>query len=257
MTRSDVRSKPGRLPACFCFIVLAFALPSCDSLTVFVMDPAKIEIETAHYTFGEIESDEIAEDFVRVFNRGGSTLHISKVTTSCGCTQGEMLDAEIPPGGEGILRVTVDPKRFRGMESTKTLTLFSNDPDTPAIEIDVSATAMPEVEFVPKRLDFGEIPFGQGIEGTVRIRQLRKTPITFSSDLTGGNTFIVGEMTEVPESEWLLPDRAEYDLSVRVLPEARPGPHYVRFVRVGDLRARGIIVDARVVVAPRADLPAE
>ena len=208
----------------------ALALMSCDKASRSTANAPVIEIETEHFDFGGIESDAIAEDFVRVYNRGKSDLIITQVITECYCTEGEMLEQVIPAGGEGVLRITVDPSRIRGPASSKTLLLLSNDPETPAAEIKVSATFLPGLVWEPKRLDFGEIPQGQGAEARVRIRQKQNTPLTIIQDVTGGNRYMVGEYVEIPPEERAAPDKVEYDLIVRVLPETPVGAQALNFV---------------------------
>ena len=114
---------------CGLAFTLSSALTSCDRIRGTVSGPPVpvIEIETDHFFMGEIESDAIAEVFVKVFNRGESPLAITKVTTECPCTKGEMLEPVIPPGGEGILRVTVDPKRDTPQRLTQYADAFGAD----------------------------------------------------------------------------------------------------------------------------------
>lgn len=219
MQQDIVRGAARAFMCCGLAIALASALTSCERIRELFAGPPVIEIATVHY-MGEIESDAIAEDFVKVFNRGDSPLAITKITTQCPCTKGEMIEQVIPAGGEGVLRVTVDPSRVRGFQSTKTLTLFSNDPKNPTTEIRISALVKPGIVWEPKRLDFGEIPQGQGAERRVRLRQMQNSPLSILGDLRGGNEYVVGEVVEVPPEERAAPDKVEYDLIVRVLPEA-------------------------------------
>ena len=214
----------------------ALALTSCDWVGQLMSSGPIIEIEVEHFDMGEIESDEIAEDFIRVFNRGDSNLIIAKITTECNCTEGEMLDRVIPPGGEGVLRVTVTPSRINGYASTKTLTLFTNDSDTPTANIKISALVKPGIVWEPKRVDFGEIPQGQGAERRVRIRQKQNSPLTITQELVGGDRYMVGEFVEIPPEEWAAPDKVEYDLIIRVLPDAPVGTHALGFVLVTSAR---------------------
>ncbi len=236
MYRNFVMGRARGLLCCGIALGATLALTSCDRIGELTGGGPAIEIETDHFDLGEIESDAIAEDFVRVYNRGNSDLVITKVTTECNCTEGEMLEQVIPAGGEGLLRITVNPSRIEGNDSTKTLTLFSNDRGTPAAEIKISATVLPGIVWEPKRLDFGEIPQGQGAELRVRIRQKQNSPLIITEEFRGGNRYMVGEFVEIPPEERAAPDKVEYELIVRVLPETPVSTQALNFVLVTSAR---------------------
>lgn len=218
LMRNVMRNGRGLL-CCGMALGAALVLTSCDRIGRPESGGPKIEIEVEYFDMGEIESDEIAEDFIRVFNRGESNLIIAKVTTECNCTEGVMLDQVIPAGGEGVLRVTVHPSRIKGYDSTKTLTLFTNDPNTPKANIKISAVVKPGIVWEPKRLDFGEIPQGQGAEGRIRIRQKQNSPLEILGKIVGESRYVVAELVEIPPEERVAPDKVEYDLIVQILPE--------------------------------------
>ncbi len=88
----------------------------------------KIEVESDRFEMGVIANDKIAHAEMKVYNRGTVPLRISKVSTSCGCTTGNMRNDVIPPGETGYLEIHVDPAKIPGYFAAKTLTLFSNDP---------------------------------------------------------------------------------------------------------------------------------
>lgn len=245
---------------CGLAFTLSSALTSCDRIRGTVSGPPVpvIEIETDHFFMGEIESDAIAEVFVKIFNRGESPLAITKVTTECPCTKGEMLEPVIPPGGEGILRVTVDPKRVSGHESTKTLTLFSNDPNNPTAQIAISATVKPQVVWEPKNFDFGEVPQGQGAERHVRFRQTRDSKVRIFGGLRVRNrTTFVGEVVVVPPEERVDPEKLELDLIVRLLPETPVGTHSSELIVTTNARVGMHKFNAVATVVPAAEESAE
>lgn len=250
MQQDIVRDAARAFMCCGLALALASALTSCERIGGLFAGPPVIEIATDHFDMGEIESDAIAEQFVPVFNRGGSPLSITKVTTQCPCTEGEMIEQVIPAGGEGVLRVTVDPSRVRGYQSTKTLTLFSNDPKNPTIDIRISALVKPAIMWEPKKLDFGEVPLGQGAERRVRLRQLQNTPLKILGDFRGGNKYVVGEMVEVPPEERAVPGKVEYDLIVRVLPGAPVGTQDHNLVLLTSARGGVVTIKAVARIVP-------
>lgn len=250
MRRNKVIGYARGLSCCGMALGAALGLMSCDKAGRSAANAPVIEIEMDYFDFGGIESDAIAEDFVRVYNRGKSDLVISQVITECHCTEGEMLEQVIPAGGEGVLRITVNPARIVGPSSSKMLLILSNDPETPAAEIKVSATFLPGLVWEPKSLDFGEIPQGLGAEGRVRVRQKQNTPLTIVQEFTGGNRYVVGEFVEIPPEERAAPEKVEYDLVVRVLPETPVGTQSLEFVLATSARDGKISFTAVAHIVP-------
>lgn len=239
------------LLCCGMALCAGLVLASCDKVSQLTAGAPVIEIETDHLALGGIDSDAITEDFIRVYNRGESKLVITKIATVCHCTVGEMIEWEIPAGGEGVLRVTVYPSRVKGNDFTNTMTVFSNDPVTPVAKIEISAAILPGIEWEPRRLDFGEIPQGQGAEGRVRLRQTQNRPLQIHSDFfTGPKGYMVGEIVEIPAEEWAAPDKVEYDLIVRVLPETPVGVRRRNFMLPTNVRDGMVSFMAVVHIVP-------
>lgn len=188
----------------------------------------KIEIETDGYDMGTIANDAIAHGQVKVYNRGKVPLKIIRIETTCPCTVGVLPD-EIPPGGEALLEITVDPSRIQGFYALKTLTIISNDPVNGYTRLQVGTRVDPEVSIEPEEVQFGEVEFGDMPERSVRIRQLAEGDFTISSiAVTGGDgaAFIVTH-EEVPEAEWVQAGKREYDVRIAVSPLAAPGQHTI------------------------------
>ncbi len=184
----------------------------------------KIELQTTHYDMGVVPGHEIAVQSMKVYNRGTAPLTIRNVQTSCGCTTGQMEQNVIPPNGEARLIIHVDPKKIPGFQTTKVLTVHSNDPMTPHISIDVTTTVAPEMEVEPEVIDFGRIATGEGFKQTIRVRQLQEAPLeisgaAFQRDLP----FLSSSHAPVPETEWRTPGKREFTITVEVAPEAPAG----------------------------------
>jgi hypothetical protein len=189
----------------------------------------KIELETDHYDMGIISNSRSGEGRIKVYNRGGAPLKISGVATSCGCTQGKMSADVIKPGGEAYINVTVDPFRIPAFDSTKTLTISSNDPSKGGkVSVKVTVKVNPEIAWEPKAMDFGDLEKGQSSALTVRVRQVGDQEF----ELQGAEGSDRGRFTEttyakVPQSAWQTSGHPEYDITVTVLPTAPPGPRRV------------------------------
>ena len=108
----------------------------------------KIAIDPMNKDAGTVaKGDKIEADFV-VKNLGTQDLIISDARPSCGCTVASF-DKTIKPGQSGKIVATVDTKNFSG-PITKTVSVTSNDPETPQIALMIKAIVKPYVEVIPQ-----------------------------------------------------------------------------------------------------------
>ncbi|MDP7640482.1 MAG: DUF1573 domain-containing protein, partial [Candidatus Hydrogenedentes bacterium] len=198
----------------------------------------RIELETDLYDMGVISNDSKGEGRIKVYNRGGAPLKISKVNTSCGCTTGTMSADVIEPGGEAYINVIVDPFRIPRFDSTKILTVESNDPANDGkASVKVKAKVTPEIAWEPEKVDFGDIEKGQSPERTVRVRQVsdEKFELLNVEGSDRGRFFDVS-YSKVPKDAWRTPGRAEYDMRLSVKPSAQSGPRRMSLTMTTNLR---------------------
>lgn len=78
------------------------------------------------------KGEKAAHDFV-IKNEGDAPLEINEVRPACGCTVAQF-DKVIPPGGTGKVHAELDTTGIAGA-SSKSISVFSNDPATPRIEL--------------------------------------------------------------------------------------------------------------------------
>lgn len=81
-----------------------------------------------------------------VTNVGDETLHIARVSTSCGCTTAALAEDDLAPGESVRVEVAVDTSGFYGTV-TRTMTVESNDPATPVAVFTIQIT-IPEAATV-------------------------------------------------------------------------------------------------------------
>jgi hypothetical protein len=115
-----------------------------------------IQFETQTADFGRLLEGEKTEIHYRFRNAGGDTLIIENVRTSCGCTAALVSEKRIAPGEKGDIRVTFNSSGFQG-KPHKTVTVWSNDPDTPKTTLSFSGIVWSEVTVTPRRIAFGQI----------------------------------------------------------------------------------------------------
>lgn len=196
-------------------------------------DVAHIRVETNELHVGTIANDKLHHTKLKVYNDGKMPLKLTRVDTTCACTQGHIAPdrAVVPANGESWIDVTIDPYRIPGFHSRKVLTITSTDPNQGTVEVGVTAEVDPEFEIETDEIDLGDIKKGETLEKRIRFRQLQEKPITLSGvePLTAGATSpkvagIAGETIEVAEAEWKTPGKREYEIVLQIGPELPAGP---------------------------------
>ncbi|MGH7738806.1 MAG: DUF1573 domain-containing protein [bacterium] len=86
-------------------------------------------------------------------NVGKSTLVISSVHTSCGCTAAVVNTKQIRPGGYGVIKATYHTHDRPG-HATKIITITSNDSVNPSYQMQLDMTVVQEVSVEPQRAYF-------------------------------------------------------------------------------------------------------
>lgn len=95
------------------------------------------------YDFGFIEEGEQAGHVFTLENKGVENLVLSKVETSCTCTQAFLpKETTIPPGGKADLTVGFDGTGRQGGQS-QTVSLHSNDPVSPVVKLLIGGVIKP------------------------------------------------------------------------------------------------------------------
>lgn len=190
-------------------------------------NPPTIVPETNQFDMGTIPTRGYTFKDMKIFNRGDAPLTISNIRTQCPCTIGEMVEDTIPAGGEGTMRIRLDPTKVSGYHSSKELTLTSNDPVNPQIIITVTATLEGELQYeTPDTLFTEPIEMGAGVEDSLRITQTASEPITIrETSLQGAPEGMSAETVLVDKEKWANAAFPEWDLVIRIAPETKAG-HY-------------------------------
>ena len=97
--------------------------------------------------FGVVpKGEKIVHDF-QIRNDGDAPLQITQVQAACGCTVADF-DKTIAPGQMGKVHTVVDTATFNG-PIAKGVTVFTDDPATPQIELTVRAKVEPYLSAKP------------------------------------------------------------------------------------------------------------
>lgn len=105
---------------------------------------ANIRFEKKEHRFGDIIQGEIVKTSFKFTNTGKEALEILQTSVSCGCTAGKP-DKEIYQAGEsGEIKISFDSKG-RGGPQNKFITVYTNAPLNPIIELRITAEVKNDV----------------------------------------------------------------------------------------------------------------
>ena len=129
------------------------------------------------YQFGEMDNNKKVEHAFIVRNDGDATLNISRVKTSCGCTVAQPEKKVLAPGEATKVNATLSLRGRQG-KVTKSITVYSDDPETPSFVLKFEGTAIAAIHMEPARLSFGRVMDNEVHTRKVNIRA-QKEEITF------------------------------------------------------------------------------
>lgn len=158
-----------------------------------VLSAPHLQTESPLFNFGRVAEGSKTEHTFRFQNTGDAPLIISKVRSSCGCTAALLSAKELAPGEWGELKTTFNSKGFQGAV-TKTVYIYSNDPDQQKALFRLQGEVQRELLVTPKRLQFGagkdKTPFAATInlrnDGTSQLflSDLKTTSAELQADLS-------------------------------------------------------------------------
>ena len=137
-------------------LFLAFLLP----LSAQAQEPAPLKpiivCDEPAFDFGEKNNTEFVEHDYPIRNEGTLSLEILNVRASCGCTAVKPSKDVIPPGEEASIRARFDLRGRHGFQR-KSITVKSNDPNTPTLVLSLTGTAIQPLRAQPSSLFFGRV----------------------------------------------------------------------------------------------------
>jgi hypothetical protein len=108
----------------------------------------KIAIDPMVKDVGTVAKGDRIEVVFNVKNEGNQDLVISDARPSCGCTVASF-DRTVKPGATGKINASVDTKNFTG-PITKVVSVVSNDPQHPQVNLTIKAVVKPYVNVSPQ-----------------------------------------------------------------------------------------------------------
>lgn len=164
-------------------LALAADLPSAGSALLGEQPGAaaagapKIEVAEPAYNFGTALSGPPISHVFMIKNVGNGPLEIRNVASSCGCTAAKPSKTILAPGEVSTIAASVDTHFERG-HSLSVITLATNDPANPSLQLKIEGVIKPQVEAQPMDVDFGSVHHGSAAVRDVVI-----------SDMIGGTAF--------------------------------------------------------------------
>jgi hypothetical protein len=161
----------------------------------------KIQIENPLFDFGTATEASMVPHTFKLKNVGTGRLVISHVKTSCGCTAATPTKNTLAPGEEAEITVAFDT-HFQKGHQVRTITAFSNDPNTPAAIMTMQGVVKQQISATPQDVAFGKVKMGTEVTKEVIVSDLtgRKDPFTVS-EVTNSNPAIKVEKSNRPDGK--------------------------------------------------------
>lgn len=186
----------------------------------------KITLVEPMKDFGTVPKGQKLDWVFVIKNTGTADLEIKSANPTCGCTVADF-DKLIKAGQSGKITAHVDTTNFTGPIS-KAVTIQSNDPETPAAQVTISATVKPYVEAYPAGFVRYTLIQGEEQTQTVTLYSEDETPFEILNITTPGDWVTVKQTKIVLDSDRVKAGRAgqnQYKLDVTVGGNAAPvGP---------------------------------
>ena len=203
-----------------------------------------IDIPQTTQDGGTVEEGTVAQFRFTVANRGQADLVIAQVKPSCGCTVSKW-EHTLKPGAELVVEARMNTEYFRGSVA-KHLTVISNDPARPQIELTITAQVTPLVKIEP---------------APAALLSVNDQPVTqeFTLERTGGQPMKIVQV--IPNAPYLqaeatpLPGEGRYRLRVTATTAAPLGrttiPVVVRTdMPKGSMLTLVLTIDRGIVTVP-------
>ncbi len=180
-------------------------------------DWARKMIDTKKVDFGVIATGSEAKKEVVIRNLYRQSVHISSVSTTCGCSAATPGQTTIAPGETGTVEVKMNTHKFRQRKDSNLIIRF-DQPRFAEVRIPITAYIRSDVVFVPGLVDFRNVDLGSGASADVQIRYAGR-PDWDIVDVKITNPDLQAKLTEQTRNS----GRIDYLLSVKLAPTARAG----------------------------------
>ncbi len=208
-----------QVSACFLFILAALALQAAPATA------QVISVNPMSFDFGDMPQQADRSATVTVTNEGAAELRILDVKADCGCTVPTLTRHNLGPGESTEIEINFNSKKFHGTV-IKSVTVLSNDPLNPEIEVIFKATVNTPllIDPVTNRVGFSRSLMGEVMTKHVTFTATVAPKLEISADKSRMGLFQVKTVNNYEG------DPKVAILEVTVPADIEPGRHrdYVR-----------------------------
>jgi mono/diheme cytochrome c family protein len=122
--------------------VYILTTPGLKPVVISAYTPPRLVAEVRVQDVGRVETDGRVQTSFILYNKGGQTLRISDVVTSCGCTVAQLTHKVVAPGDFTRLDVVMDTSLKLGAVRKK-IEVRSNDPQRPDLTLFLTGEVIP------------------------------------------------------------------------------------------------------------------
>lgn len=139
----------------------------------------KMVLDKTVYDFGSTSMvTQLAGKFI-ISNTGEGVLELKKPVPSCGCTVPALKTDKLAPGEKTELNFTVNISAIKG-HIEKHITLPSNDPTQPSVNLTLKADIIPTFDVSPASISLGTIHQGTITNVSVQVKRISGKPLELS-----------------------------------------------------------------------------
>jgi Protein of unknown function (DUF1573) len=170
--------------------------------------------------FGSVPHGQTLVHPFRLVNNTSTTVRISSIRVSCGCTSARALTSVLAPGQETAVVATMDTRRFY---NTKNVTIFVtfDKPHHDEVRLWVQANSRDDVSFSSDGISFGRIKRGGATVGRITVTLLgdAKTQVM---EAKSESNYVQPALREISRAA----GEVIYEVSANVRPDTPPGKWY-------------------------------
>ncbi|QDV67546.1 hypothetical protein Poly24_12460 [Rosistilla carotiformis] len=148
-------------------LAVGFLVLQCDGASAQQNWAKELFVETQH-DFGAVSRGSMAEFHFDFKNTLDKDLLITKLQTSCGCTQPSIAKGRIAPGESGTVVAKFNTTSFTGQKSAVVTVVFA-EPQQAEVQLNVSGFIRTDVVVEPAEVNFGSFRDGDAKPVTLKI----------------------------------------------------------------------------------------
>ena len=207
--------------------------------------------------FGVVARGEKIKAVFLVKNTGAAPLLINQIRPTCGCTVTSPVPPPIPPGGDAKIEAEVATADFSGPMS-KAVMIYSNDPDTPQVNLVIKFESRAFIEVLPRPLLRYTVLQGEASTQKVVLFPFDQSEFKVTGVETGSSPYKV-DFRELTDKE-RLPDRkgSQWEVAVTVPADAKTGLFTDKvLVKTTSAKAPEVVISVYASVQPMVQVVPE